>query len=157
MSNALNKTMRRLLVPGAGHIMPGAGNALAARGALHDPVGVDRKAGRPVLGSERHHHQVVLRHLDPVGAEGVVLRHDGELAAVGCPVLRVHRDDTDRRRDDYQSVNTAGLYPAGEGAGYEAVASALIQSRATRYASCTSSTPSATAAACSALPASSSR
>lgn len=31
MSTSLNKTMRRLLVPGAGHIMPGAGNALAAR------------------------------------------------------------------------------------------------------------------------------
>ena len=31
MSNALNKEMRRLLVAGAGHIMPGAGNALAAR------------------------------------------------------------------------------------------------------------------------------
>jgi uncharacterized protein len=23
-----------------------------------------------------------------------------------------------RRKDDYQSVNTEGLYPAGEGAGY---------------------------------------
>ena len=31
MSNPLNKEMRRLLVAGAGHIMPGAGNALAAR------------------------------------------------------------------------------------------------------------------------------
>jgi 2-methylisocitrate lyase-like PEP mutase family enzyme len=31
MSENLNQTMRRLLVPGAGHIMPGAGNALAAR------------------------------------------------------------------------------------------------------------------------------
>jgi 2-methylisocitrate lyase-like PEP mutase family enzyme len=31
MSNALNQEMRRLLVAGAGHIMPGAGNALAAR------------------------------------------------------------------------------------------------------------------------------
>jgi 2-methylisocitrate lyase-like PEP mutase family enzyme len=31
MSNNLNKEMRRLLVAGAGHIMPGAGNALAAR------------------------------------------------------------------------------------------------------------------------------
>jgi 2-methylisocitrate lyase-like PEP mutase family enzyme len=31
MSSNLNQTMRRLLVPGAGHIMPGAGNALAAR------------------------------------------------------------------------------------------------------------------------------
>ena len=31
MSNPLNQEMRRLLVAGAGHIMPGAGNALAAR------------------------------------------------------------------------------------------------------------------------------
>jgi len=31
MSDPLNKEMRRLLVAGAGHIMPGAGNALAAR------------------------------------------------------------------------------------------------------------------------------
>ena len=31
MSNPLNKEMRRLLVAGAGHIMSGAGNALAAR------------------------------------------------------------------------------------------------------------------------------
>lgn len=31
MSQNLNQTMRALLVPGAGHIMPGAGNALAAR------------------------------------------------------------------------------------------------------------------------------
>jgi 2-methylisocitrate lyase-like PEP mutase family enzyme len=31
MNSNLNQTMRRLLVPSAGHIMPGAGNALAAR------------------------------------------------------------------------------------------------------------------------------
>lgn len=31
MSTSLNRAMRALLVPGAGHIMPGAGNALAAR------------------------------------------------------------------------------------------------------------------------------
>lgn len=31
MSDRLNREMRRLLVAGAGHIMPGAGNALAAR------------------------------------------------------------------------------------------------------------------------------
>jgi 2-methylisocitrate lyase-like PEP mutase family enzyme len=31
MSSNLNQKMRRLLVPGAGHVMPGAGNALAAR------------------------------------------------------------------------------------------------------------------------------
>jgi 2-methylisocitrate lyase-like PEP mutase family enzyme len=31
MKTSLNKVMRSLLVPGAGHIMPGAGNALAAR------------------------------------------------------------------------------------------------------------------------------
>ncbi len=31
MNESLNKRMRRELVPGAGHIMPGAGNALAAR------------------------------------------------------------------------------------------------------------------------------
>ncbi len=31
MTNDLNQQMRALLVPGAGHIMPGAGNALAAR------------------------------------------------------------------------------------------------------------------------------
>ncbi len=31
MSDPLNQAMRRLLVAGAGHIMPGAGNALAAR------------------------------------------------------------------------------------------------------------------------------
>lgn len=31
MTQSLNKVMRRLLVEGAGHIMPGAGNALAAR------------------------------------------------------------------------------------------------------------------------------
>lgn len=31
MTTTLNRAMRALLVPGAGHIMPGAGNALAAR------------------------------------------------------------------------------------------------------------------------------
>ena len=31
MTQSLNQVMRRLLVEGAGHIMPGAGNALAAR------------------------------------------------------------------------------------------------------------------------------
>jgi 2-methylisocitrate lyase-like PEP mutase family enzyme len=82
MNESLNKRMRRELVPGAGHIMPGAGNALAARmieGAGHGMLMV---SGAAVANSYLGVPDIGLVSVTEFAAHVAAVRD-----AVGIPIL----------------------------------------------------------------------
>ena len=60
----------------------------AARHALHDPIGIDRKTGGTILAAQRDLDEIILRDIELVGCEDVILRDDGELATILGWLLR---------------------------------------------------------------------
>ncbi len=82
------------------------GHRRLARHALDDSIGIDRETRRHVFTRQRDLHQVILRHIELVWGEGVVLRDDGELASI---LRRLLRDGEDGRQDEEDEERAHGL------------------------------------------------